>query len=561
MTDTITDVLPAKFTTIRPHQQQAVDEIIAAYDAGADVVFLDAPTGTGKTVIGELVRHRLEARALYVCSDKQLQAQFLGDFPYARVLMGRSNYPVERDMIEPQLDRYGRLAVSADDCTATAAGGKDCWHCPTGFAGCPYHIAKNAAVASPLAVLNTSYLLDEASGKQTVFGGKYRRELVIIDEADTLEDALMGYVQFEVPQWVGRKLGLKYPGKGVHKPTIIKWLRQAARQAREHGKWDDLKQRKRAMSFVGSCTQTADELEKDVTAASSEDDAALSGRWLRDYDTKTLLLKPVIVGPYGSKALWRHGDRFLLMSGTIISSDEMADSLGLPLEYTTVVVPMTFPVENRPIVMAPVADITRRATDDDYQDLVYAVEQVCKRHAGERVLVHTVSKMLAELLTARCYLPDRNVCWYSSAQGRAEALASYLSDENSVLFAQSMDRGVDLPGDACRVVVVAKVPFPSFGDRRIAARTRLPGGDAWYAVQTVRKIVQMTGRGVRSETDHAISYVLDRQFVVNVWAKNQRLLPRWWVDAVDTGMDNRWLMRKYAGTDRATPPANNKISG
>lgn len=103
-----------------------------------------------------------------------------------------------------------------------------------------------------------------------------------------------------------------------------------------------------------------------------------------------------------------------------------------------------------------------------------------------------------------------------------------------------MDRGVDLPGDDCRVQIVCKVPYPYLGNRQIKERTRLPGGQSWYTTQTARTIVQMTGRGVRSADDHAVTYVLDRQF--GRWFGDaKKLLPKWWTDAVKVGKVREFL--------------------
>ena len=541
--------LPPKFTGLRAHQAKAIDEIMEAFET-VDVVYLDAPVGSGKSVVGEIVRQLLGVPGLYVCTDKKLQQQFLDDFPYAKVLMGRGNYPTERG--GDDRDQWGRLVLSADDCTGQQGDLKDCWYCPNGRGGCPYHVAKAAAVASPLAVLNTAYLLASASGDGGAFGGKNKRGLVVVDEADVVEDSLLSFVEFEVPGWVARKLGLSMPKKAVRKPALIKWLEEASQAARDGRKaqlFPDVKERKRVNAFAGECERVAKELAKDLDVDDDEEGELISGRWLRDYDTKTLKLKPVVVGPYGGRMLWRHGEKFLLMSGTFISSDQRAADTGLDnaKDYAVVRVEMTFPVENRPIVIAPVADITRRSTPDDYLDLIYAVEQISQWHAGERVLVHTVSKHLAERLAYECELPGRVVCSYTSASGKQDALDRYMATNNGIMFAQSMDRGVDLPGDACRVVVIAKCPFPFLGDRRVKARMSLPGGRAWYTNQAVASVVQMTGRGVRSDTDHATSYILDRQFAVNLWRKSRQLLPAWWQSAVDTSQDNRWLMRAYAG--------------
>jgi Rad3-related DNA helicase len=110
------------------------------------------------------------------------------------------------------------------------------------------------------------------------------------------------------------------------------------------------------------------------------------------------------------------------------------------------------------------------------------------------------------------------------------------------MLAPSMARGIDLPGDLCRVQVIAKAPFLSLGDAQVARRTHLPGGDVWYAVQAIRDIVQMTGRAVRSKDDHAITYIFDQQFSSNLWRKNKMLFPDWWRESVKTDINIREFM-------------------
>ena len=101
-----------------------------------------------------------------------------------------------------------------------------------------------------------------------------------------------------------------------------------------------------------------------------------------------------------------------------------------------------------------------------------------------------------------------------------------------MLVASSMDRGIDLPDEACRVQIVLKVPYPSLGDKQVAERlysTR--DGKTWYAVEVARSILQMSGRGVRHVDDYCECVILDSSFVgwYGLW---QRLLPAWWRQAV-----------------------------
>ena len=128
------------------------------------------------------------------------------------------------------------------------------------------------------------------------------------------------------------------------------------------------------------------------------------------------------------------------------------------------------------------------------------------------------------------------VLWYFEADERQRALDGFTraGDENGkrVLVAPSLDRGVDLPGELCDAVIVAKLPYPSLGDKQVAARLYENGGRVWYAVQVARSLLQMTGRGVRSEDDQCDTYILDKEFETWWRSSGRDLMPRWWKEAL-----------------------------
>lgn len=263
--------LPAWVKELRPHQVTAVDEILDAFTRER-VVFLDAPTGSGKTLIAELVRRGLDTRGLYVCSDKSLQDQAAQDFPYAKVLKGKSNYET----------LFGRGSITAEDCDSRGADDPCTWCDPKWK--CPYRVAKAAAAVTPeLAIVNTSYLLSEANTARPIVTA--RQPFIIADEADQLESALLGYVGFEVPQYAMRELRLDAPGKGVRKPRIIEWLKHLAHDATEHVRNQpgmDLKRRTRWGRLITDAMGLTVELDKDIVRmkALDVDDTDASGRWI-----------------------------------------------------------------------------------------------------------------------------------------------------------------------------------------------------------------------------------------------------------------------------------------
>lgn len=208
--------------------------------------------------------------------------------------------------------------------------------------------------------------------------------------------------------------------------------------------------------------------------------------------------------------------------------------LPLQLRYGTISVPSTFSPAQRPIYIHPVAALTRKTELDALPLISAAVVKVASLHPNDRILIHTVSYKLTTHLQS--HLDSTGFALrtlsYKSASEKQRCIDRYLTTPASILLAPSLDRGIDLPQDDCRVIIVCKVPFPNLGDKQISARMYTPGGRTWYAVRTIRSLVQMTGRGMRSETDSCESYILDKSFIDQIWRRHRHLLPKWWADAL-----------------------------
>jgi len=502
---------PEWVTGFRPHQTQAVEEIIDHFDSGTKVVFLDAPTGAGKTLIGEMVRRRVSTKALYVCHSLGLQDQFVRDFPYAKVLKGRANYPT--------LDFPTLTAESCD------LRGAECSSCARPNE-CPYSVAKEQAISSRLAVVNTAYALAELNGPAKIGEG---RDLTIVDEADTLEQVLIGRCGWQITTGGADRLGVELPKKGSKQATWQRWLRSEVARlvgGRLEQADDPVIQRrlKRQLAQIGFAERELEQRD-----------------WIRDNGYDGFRIVPSSVARFGQGLLWRHSGRWLLMSATLISTNEMCLSLGLDKrDAATVRVPMTFPVSNRPVLAVRCADMRwskeHRGVDPaEFGRLVAGIEAVLARHPDERILIHTVSYRLA-LDLQRAVRTARRTFTYGDAGSREPTVASFKETDSAVLFAPSVDRGYDFKGDEARVVVVAKLPWANVKDPVVSAR--LHGSDSdqeWYMIQMLRGLVQMTGRGVRSADDWAVTYILDSGFL-DLRGRVRELLPDWWTEALNTEM-------------------------
>lgn len=505
--------LPSKFQSLELVQEKAIDEVMGS---SAPVVVLDAPPGSGKTVIGESVRLLSNCRGVYICHSKGLQDQFLGEFNYAAVLKGRSNYPT--------LPHYP--GITAADCDKNPGDDESCSWCSS-VSGCPYESAKKVGIRSDVLIVNSSYWVVESNyGGGSVNRG---RGLVIFDEADTIERVLEGFVEVRISERMVKRYGLGRPGKVTKEESWKEWVEEAL-VILDNVPIPLLKDL-HSIRESKRLSELGDKLRRLRTGLDI-------GDWTFDGKDNHILFRSVGVGNVGQELLWDHleGKKVLLMSATFIDPATTLRNLGYNGDWDLVRVPSTYPVENRRVYVGAGVKVGR--DDDSRTKVASSVSKVLNRHDHDRVLIHTVSYSLARTIaevvgsTQQDGTPGREVFLYLSAADRERVVAEWQNSPGGICIAPSLDRGLDLPGECCRVVIVAKVPYPNLGDKVVSKRlygTR--EGQLWYDMETIRSLVQMTGRGVRSKEDWCRIYVLDQEFL-KLWRRRRELFPKWWGEAV-----------------------------
>jgi ATP-dependent DNA helicase DinG len=98
--------------------------------------------------------------------------------------------------------------------------------------------------------------------------------------------------------------------------------------------------------------------------------------------------------------------------------------------------------------------------------------------------------------------------------------------KTSVLFGlASFAEGVDLPGDYCRHVVIAKIPFSVPNDpveASLAEWVQSRGGNAFMEISVPDasiKLVQSCGRLLRSENDSGLITIFDKRLITKRYGK------------------------------------------
>jgi len=507
--------LPMKFAGWRPNQLELAAKIASSRKYG---YLLDSPTGTGKSLIAATAQRLLKKNAIYLCATKQLQDQILHDFPYAKTLKGRSNYLCLK---------YPKLfpRISAEDCTHSE--GHECgvrWNCP-------YMRAKIEALQAPLGVLNTSYFLSEVN-----YVGAFKdAELLVIDELDALESQLMNFIQLGITKKQLDRVDVAPPRYKTKFEAWVEWANEILKQlVPELGRLNMITEKSddwggidfRALKRRNAISRIVSKLRFFVKE--------VDNTWVPFFGEDEWVFKPVWVSKYSSGVLWKYAKKVLGMSATILDPRQLSSNIGLVYgterSYEYKALPSPFPKENRPVLYEPCANVINKNMEVALPRLVLAVERLLEKHPDEKVLCHVVSYRIRDYLMKNIS-SDRLITHDTST--RASVLEKFkTSDEPKVLVSPSMERGIDLPGEECRVIIVTKMPFPDLGDPQINKRVHASkDGNSWYAHRTVSSVVQMSGRAVRSVDDYAVTYILDEQFS-RLYREWNNMFPNWFKEAV-----------------------------
>lgn len=141
--------------------------------------------------------------------------------------------------------------------------------------------------------------------------------------------------------------------------------------------------------------------------------------------------------------------------------------------------------------------------------------------ADGRTLGLFASQRSAELAAAhlRTELPELTVLCQGEVQ-LSELTQQFVADERSVLLGtMSLWQGIDVPGDACRLVVIDKIPFPRPDDPLMQARQEAvaqAGGNGFMQVAAAHAallLAQGAGRLIRRDSDRGVVAVLDPRLV------------------------------------------------
>ncbi len=552
------DRIPIEFPapSFRGNQQQALEEIRRAFAAGNRAVLVRAPTGSGKSLLARAIAGSArtaeaadpaQATGAYYTTpqvsqlDDVAEDELLADL---QVIRGKSNY----SCILP-----GEETTPVDRAPCARERGYDC----SVQHRCPYYSARAIASNRPIAAMTLAYFMQTAGSE--VFR---KRDVVVIDEAHGLAEWAEMYATIElgprtVPVWEQLRVPDVTDATGSLERTarFVEQLRGICERAKddllvkeeltpeEAARRDRLQELR---SELGWFLEAYRDPESPTTWVVDQEPGGKPGAGSDDGATESstedgasgpggpIAIKPLDPARYLRHTVWDRGNRFALLSATILDKASFCRGVGLdPADVALVDVGHTFPVENRPLFDVTQGKMTYDHRDETLPKIARVLVRLMAHHPDEKGLVHChsygIQQCLAEQLRA-FGVGDRIVVHKRS--DRDEQLEQWKATDRPKLFLSvKMEEALDLKGELCRWQLLCKAPYLNTNDSRVARRLE-EGQWSWYRRMALQTVIQACGRVVRSPDDHGATYLADSS-LLELFDRTASATPPWFAEQID----------------------------
>jgi len=497
------------FPEWRPAQAQGLDFICRGLPQ-ADDIFLEAPNGIGKSAIAiALARCRVElGAATYISTTTiSLEDQYMRDFAKLglRQLHAKSHY----------------LCPTCQSCDVgsrevkSTNGRKS--RCQEGDA-CPYKIAKARFNAAHFSIANAAYICTCAR-----FAPDWiLRDVGIFDEAHLLHDTIASGYSFDIHESEVEF----FPAEGAELSWLERfysfWLATQIReleQELDHTDGDDLEVRKTCRKLERA-EQKQENLRKIL--------ADVPEHWVFDQQPDRLSISPLWATDLAAHLLPQIGAKRIYLSATLPGFKHQARYLGIDAKKAKfLALDSPFPLEHRLIHICPIVKWDHRNPGPAIAKTCRALEKILNLHPADRGLVHVSSYWQAREIIQQCR--SKRLITHGNAREKDVRLEEMFARPGTVLVSPSSHEGLDLYGDRSRFQVIVKLPFASLGDTRVKRRMQVDPD--WYNLHTAQKFTQACGRSIRSDSDFAVTYILDHAFG-GFYSRASQFLPQYIIDAL-----------------------------
>ena len=555
---------------IRNNQGKVLDEIEEAIKSNKKYIFLEAPTGFGKSPIAITLASYLGSS--HICtSTKDLQNQYSKDFNFIKEGKGKRNFPCilkENEGVDETCE-YGPCQKQEDfDCLYKTRLsdykinrlGTKFEHIDIGqfeklkyikknneqirfenleWEPCRYFHQKWISTKASHAIYNYKYFLSDLYFSNIIS----KRELLVFDEVHNIESEVSNFKSFIINSENITRLfpKLQLPNRNeeeietwiqfceYYKETLLDFMEEAELAIENNS----LKEPFTEKNLI-DCINREKNLDYVLTDMKTN-----KNNWLvTNIDRKSKdLIRKITLTPldisYYFKEILDVSNYGLFMSATILNKEYLCKITGLSQDEIKFirVKHSDFPKENRPIHLMNIAWLNSRNILDNLPIIAKTVNNIMSIHKNEKGIIHTTSYFQLEYIKNNLNKENLQRLIESGPNtDRIETLQRHSQNPRpTVLISPSFYQGLDLKDDLSRFQIITKIPYPDLSDKKVAALRKKDMN--WYLWNTIVRLTQTYGRSIRSQEDHASTYILDSN--INYLLRNVNdMFPSWFTEAI-----------------------------
>jgi len=560
--------------TYRASQLECITLIGQLIDDGYENILVSAPTGAGKSDIAmticEAYCHSKNWNFGMLSTQLNLMKQYKADFPKLKELKGRKNFPCD---IEP--------CTAAEAPCAKLRNFKcevDVFNEGKRMRNCQYFVQKREAAAAEGYISTPWYVFLETAFSQSSFRG---RDITVFDEAHNIEHILVEQLQ---EKWSKRNHDFIFKENEMMFPNYAEawaedfngensWLayfKQCSRGLK--GKKDEIKNLRKggrkndeldaAMLHIGELTGKLLKLKELLKQPYS-----ILAEVNRNKYGVHATFKPLAVQHFATDIFNRIAKHRIFMSATI-DADLFAKTLGLDDEKCAFIemTASNFPLANRKVYLK---NVSKLDYNTGFRQAVPKIGEFIRSRLtdkqGVNCMVYAPSFDLCHKL-AKYMAPYHSKILTHDSQTKNSVVKKFIDgpERGYLLFTPSLTEGYDLKDDICRLLIVVKIPYGSLGDTLVTRRMLMHEREwrdehegsplcpyepptngtlcsnyachkpcqSHYRAQAAFKMVQVIGRGVRSDEDKCETWIIDSGWS-NFYRTSHDFMAEWFKEALE----------------------------
>ena len=530
---------PLKYTPTE-YQLQSLDFFKKSINNSKRFIMCNLATGTGKSFLVMLfanwyrnqVNTDPDVKVDILTNSKSLQQQYLNDFDFINNYKGKSNYYCQP--FDCQCDTGKDLCkILKRPCTS-----------------CPYEVAKNAWISSPIGLTNF-HLFDTLSLFQQDTLKRRNGNVLIIDECQSFESTFSDYLSSKISAKILKKCGFqlkeietlddKFISKIKYLDKYLEFLERKLipilEQKLSHFELEisNSSSSKKKIELTGylqniegklssfkhlfdSYKNNPDNIVLEVSINKSE----------KMFSGVELITQHIFVYEYLNDLVFSRYDHVIFMSATILDSKMFSFINGLDENLTSYYeMPTPFLIKNRPIYYLKIGKMNWSSKEETFQKQIPWIKKILAKYKNSKGIIHTSNYEIAEWLKEN--VMDERLLFHDT-ENREDILEKHMTcKEPTILVSPSMTEGISLDDDLARFQILLKINYPNISSNKIKARQKMK--PEWYNWCACVNTIQATGRGVRNDNDYCDTFILDANFS-DLLKYNSHVIPKYFIDAI-----------------------------